>query len=129
MHDRAGRETNRGDRAGPVLLIFLLAGAFLPSLFIEFDLARLVAELADAMSRSEAPILVLLPSSEAPPVELPAGSGRGELQVSTHIEGYSPARLPRPKDGRLLPSETRAVPLPEWPPGPALSPRAPPDAS
>ena len=129
MHRRPGQVSPSGDRTGPILLLFLLAGAFLPSLFIEFDLARLVADLADAMSRSEAPILVLLPSSEAPPAELPAGPRRGELQVSVQIVGNSPARLPRPKADYLAPAERRSEPLAEWPPGPAQNPRAPPETS
>ena len=129
MHRKAGRDSTQGDRTGPILLLFLLAGAFLPSVFIEFDLARLVSALADAMSRNAAPILVLLPSSEAPPAELQGLQGRGQLQVSTQIEGDSAARLPPPRDSRLVPAEPRSPRAVDWPPGPGQSPRAPPRPS
>lgn len=121
----------RGERVGPLILLVLLVGAFVPSVLISFDLQGLVAAMAKAALAEAA---------------IPAGRGPGPSlgQAGLAGEALSPAVLaspgfqaspdsgpranPCPEAGSLA-SGALAQPVPgghEWPPGPASSPRSPP---
>ena len=131
MKDQETPSLPRGERAGPLFLLALLVGAFVPSVFISFDLQSLIATMAAAAvaSSSGQAGAFGLPSLSAAdtgggegmaPAELPAvyqvssGSG-GSTFLASSLEA-SPRGIPaQPVAGSH-----------EWPPGPASSPRSPP---
>jgi hypothetical protein len=115
------------DRAGPVLLLFLLASAFLPSVFIEFDISRLFAAIDRAMARETAPVRLVLPAKSESPTALADIEASGLVVSVEARDGLACAR-PDSYPGRYLSSILRES-FPEWPPGPASSPRAPPPST
>lgn len=123
----------RGERAGPLILLVLLVGAFVPSVLISFDLQGLVTEMAKAaLAAAEAAI----PSGPGMLPFLGQAGLAGESSVPAI--SASPGFQASPDAGfRLGPGPDHGGPaslalaqsLPgghEWPPGPASSPRSPP---
>ncbi len=120
----APRDAPREDRAGPFLLLVLLAAAFIPSLFLEFDASRLVSAIEEALGRLAIPIQFVLPARESPPAALPTAIGPALIvSIGYSASPASDAPLPGLAE-RLLFSPGSS--LCRWPPGPASSPRAPP---
>lgn len=92
------RRVARADRPGPLLLALLLAGAFVPSLLIEFDLGRLLKSIGEALGRSPSGVRLVLPAGDA--VFDDELEGLAVLQFSS---GSSDRVAPEPSSG-LLPS-------------------------
>ena len=115
------------DKAGPLLLLILLAGAFLPSVFIEFDIQGLLAALQKAGDGSFAPALVFLPAADSLGSTSPDAEVLAGLQVSTGASESMPAFLAPEAPRAFCPDPSPAWSR-LWPPGIAQSPRAPPPA-
>jgi hypothetical protein len=112
------------DRAGPILLLSLLALAFIPSLSREFDLSRLLSALATAVGRLAAPPPSLQPAGT---ILLPVSEAEARL-ISVASSNELPHAVPLVWLDRSAPGEPGLCGF-EWPPRPAISPRAPPPSA
>ncbi len=123
MKRASPHDSERKDRAGPLVLLALIAAAFVPSLFMEFDVQTFKSFSRMSERRIAAPLgSVYLSASEVP--VFPDAETEAAFQVSSS-----------PQDGSEAVSRSEAPSLPAphsptvaallWPPG-SFAPRAPP---
>ena len=121
----------RGERAGPLILLALLAGAFVPSVLLSFDLQDLVKDLARTTLASSAARSAADETPRLSPRPLLGDGGDSPLEFAAAYQASPDAGdrsdpflslegLSREKPSQSLPGGH------EWPPGPASSPRSPP---
>jgi len=119
----------RGERAGPLFLLALLIGAFIPSVFLSFDLQNLLQDIASAAvaAAEPGPVDLRLVSCASPAGE----EGREAVEAPAVFQACpdlaGPAR-PSPILTLFLADlgARQVAGSHEWPPGPASSPRSPP---
>jgi hypothetical protein len=119
------RVSERRDPSGPLFLLLLITGAFIPSLFTEFDLNSLLASVEKAMNSLSSPVHLVLQSHGEVPALLPdsettvaflvsVGAGAGLSLASS--SNTPPAIMPW----------AGTAPAREWQRSTSSSPRAPP---
>jgi hypothetical protein len=115
----------RVDRAGPIFLVGLIAAAFIPSLFISFDLSRLLAELERTAGRNPARQALFM-AAEKGGISLDQDCDScAAFMVSEGAETESvPASLAGSDSG--IPFNLRGPLIPRWPPDTIPPQRAPP---